>query len=305
MKLPADSLAVTKVVQRGSDLVCLLNGVDDDRQSAIKSVTFFESFSRQENLLTFGVFITDVTVSSEGTVWLVDILGNLHEVNFVVDGELRSKVSSYRCYSLDEHIKNSEVVTPVCIVGGNDNLWIASAEGLLVHYDGSCFTTRIGVKNPAKLKDINGRCFLLGYAGEVMEIIDGQLENVLIGESGIINTPISDLTMCNGNIIAVSRLGYILISVDGSPFTVLHSSSDISWYGCDTLNGVVYLAGGQHGAYALSKGELIHIKEKGFMVSVVAAGDAITYICNENNKRGFVRYTPLDGDEWVLVKAGS
>lgn len=305
MEQPVNSLAVAKIVRHGDELVCLLNSVSDNHQSVIKKITFRESFSQQNTLLSLAALVTDIAISSTGTIWLVDALGGLQEVKYIGEAGLGGEVGSYKRYSLDRYIETRELVTPERVIGNDSDLWIATNEGLLIHFDGSCFTTHSGIKNPSKLKSINGRCFLFSCAGEVMEIINGQLENVLIGEPSVTNIPISDLTICNENIIAVSRLGYILIGVDRGPFTVLHSSKDISWYGCDTLNGAVYLAGGQHGAYAISKGELIQIKEKGFMVSVAAVGNAIVYVCAENNKRGVVRYTPLDSDRWALVQTGS
>lgn len=295
------SLAVTKVIKYGNDVICLLNDTNGDPQSLVKRVTFYEDFSRQETLLSFGVFVTDLTITENDTMFLVDALGNFNSVKFN-DARLKGSIGSYNSYLLDDCLDIKRTVTPHYIIGEDKNLWIITVEGLIINYDSSVFTVHLDMGTAALLKEVDGRYFVMGHTDGILELIGDEWIKIKISEHGITGDQISDLTICNGNIIAVSRLGFILVSIGGAPFKVLHLLKDVSWYGCDTLNGIVYLAAGKHGSYTLSNAGLIKIKDRGNMLSVTVIGDSIVYICGENSKYGFVRYMPFNNDKWVLVK---
>ena len=302
-----DYITVNKVLPQGKDIICLLSYENEGdplgRPSSIKKLTLHEQHAHQETLYTTNVTLTDVTISSSGTIWAVDIFGHLHSSKPNLSGTRLYDELAPQSHALDWSFQGVTDGTPVCIIGEDDDLWIATHEGELIHYDGQDFVTYPGMEMPIRLKEVNGCYFLMGYHRQLMQYTEGQWQTSVFDESVPTNTPINDLTILNGQLLAVSNIGLILSQQEEKVFSVMLRTPDIPWFGCDVLQESIYLAGGARGAYKLDQGTVVSIKNKGHMVAVTAICDEVMFLLASTSSAGFVRHTPLNKNRWLLVKA--
>lgn len=302
-----DYITVNKVLPRGDDVICLLSyeneGDPFGRPSAIKKLTLHGQHSQQETLYTTNITLTDLTISSSGTLWAVDVFGHLHSSTPNLSGTKLCDELEPQSYALDWSFHGVTEGTPVCIIGEDDDLWIATHEGELIHYDGQHFVSHLGVKQPIRLKEVNDSYFLMGYHGQLMQCVKGHWQTLAFDNSVPAGIPINDLTSLDGHLLAVSNLGLILSQQEDKAFSVMLCTPDIPWFGCDVLQDTVYLAGGEHGAYKLVENAVISIKSKGHMMAVKTIGNEVMFLLSSTRSAGFVRHTPFDGERWLLVKA--
>lgn len=326
MKNNFDYITVNKVLFQGSGFVCLQSYENDSSLtmplSAIKKISLYDKYSYKETILTTNITLTDVTVTSFGTIWAIDVLGHLYRLNprgggVSLDSTCIDKNMEAHTFGLNWSIQGITQQTPVCIIGENDDLWIATQEGGLIHYDGGEFTQYTGIKQPIRFKRLNGCYYLMGYHRQLMQYKDGKWQMLSFDALVPEDIPINDLTYINEQLLAVSNLGHILYQkVDGA-FSTLLNDIDIPWFGCDTYQNTVYLAGGCHGAYQLgseinnffvdSKTEVvkasdIELIKKGHFVSVTVLGHRVMYLQALTASANFVCHIPFGQKRWFLVK---
>lgn len=299
--------AVQKVGAYGGSVICLMSYYEEHDPffciSVIKKITFHEQQSHQESLLAVNNMLTDVTVSSSGNIWAVDCLGHLYSSKDGLSGKNVDDELDVHRSALDWSFQGVTTGVPVCIIGEDNDLWVATDQGKIIHYDGQCFTERPGMVNPIRFKKVNGNYLLVGFGGQIMKCVNNQWIKLPLDSSVPVGIPINDVTMLDGKVMAVSKAGLLLVQQDNGVFTVLFDAHDASWFGCDELNGSVYLASGGHGVYMFEGGNLVSIKDRGFMVGVAVVNDEILLLDSEPSKPVFVRHTPLDGGKWMQVKA--
>lgn len=301
-----DYITVNMMLPLGGDIICLVSYQSEGHlfsiPSAIKKLTLLEGNCYNKTLFSTNLTLSNISVSSSGTIWAVDNYGHLHSSKPTLNGEKRYKELETTSFALDWSFQSLPEGMPVCIIGEDDDLWIATYEGDLIHYNGKDFTMYPGIEMPIRFKEVDGQYFLMGYRGQLMQCIDGHWESIRFDSSVPADLPINDLTSLNGRLIAVSSLGFILSQQDDATFSLMLSVPRISWFGCDTLQGVVYLAGGKHGAYKLVKGGVVSIKHKDPMVGVKVIGNEVMFLLASTLHGEFVRYKPFDKGRWGLMK---
>ncbi|WP_201583325.1 hypothetical protein [Psychrobacter jeotgali] len=309
-----DYITVNKVLFQGSGFVCLQSYEKDNSLymplSTIKKMTLYDKYSHKETLLTTNVTLTDITVSSFGTIWAIDMLGHLYRSNSDgLSGAHLDENLEIQAYGSKWSLQGITNQTPVCLIGENDDLWIATQEGGLIHYDGQDFTKHSGIKQPIRFKRVNGHYFLIGYHRQLMQYVQGQWQTLSFDASVPADIPINDLTMVNGHLLVVSNLGLILYQQSDNVFSILRYTANIPWFGCDALQDTVYLAGGSSGAYQLSlntdelsadKNEVILIK-KGHFVAVTVLGRRVVFLQALTSSANFVCHIPFKQNRWFLV----
>ncbi|WP_230659500.1 hypothetical protein [Psychrobacter sp. I-STPA10] len=316
-----DYITVNKVLFKGGGLVCL-QAYENDQSlymplSAIKRITLYDQYSHKETLLTTNITLTDMTVSSFGTIWAIDVLGHLYRAGSGgLNGTNLDENLEIHTYGAKWSLQGITKQTPVCIIGENDDLWIATQEGGLIHYDGQNFTAHSGIKLPIRFKRVNGHYFLMGYDRQLMQYVDGKWHTLKFDESIAADIPINDVTYVHGHLLAVSNLGFILYQQADNLFFTLLDTKAIPWFGCDTFQDTVYLAAGQGGAYKLSLDarnalntdkpsiascDLISIK-KGHFVAVTVLDYKVVFLQALTKTANFVCHSPFDQKRWFLVK---
>ncbi|MFK4000060.1 hypothetical protein ACI2I3_01770 [Psychrobacter namhaensis] len=277
--------------------------------SAIKKIALYEQYSQKKTLLTTNVTLTDITVSSLGTIWAIDTLGHLYRSDSRrLSGANLDESLEIHTYGLKWSLQGITDQTPVCIIGENDDLWIATQEGGLIHYNGQDFTMHAGMEQPIRFKRVNGRYFLMGYHQQLMQYIKGQWRALSFDVSVPTDIPINDLTMVNDRLLVVSNLGLILYQQADNVFSKLLYKADIPWFGCDTLQGTVYLAGGVSGAYKLfvntdkmpTESDVVLIKKSHF-VAVTVLDHRMIFLQALTTSANFVCHIPSKQERWFLV----
>ncbi|WP_367110078.1 hypothetical protein [uncultured Psychrobacter sp.] len=313
MKNDFDYITVNKVLFQGSGFVCMQSYENDESLcmplSSIKKIALYEQYSQKKTLLTTNVTLTDITVSSLGTIWAIDMLGHLYRSDSRrLSGANLDESLEIHTYGLKWSLQGITDQTPVCIVGENDDLWIATQEGGLIHYNGQDFTMHSGMKQPIRFKRINGRYFLMGYHRQLMQYVSGQWQALRFDASVPIDIPINDLTMVNDRLLVVSNLGLILYQQADNVFSKLLYKADIPWFGCDTLQDTVYLAGGISGAYKLfmntdkmpTGSDVVSIK-KGHFLAVTILDYRVIFLQALTTNANFVCHIPSKQERWFLV----
>lgn len=326
MEKSFDYITVNKVLFQGSGFVCLQSYENDSSLSmpfsAIKKINLYDRYSHKQTLLTTNVTLTDITVTSFGTIWAIDVLGHLHRLDS--RGAGANLNGSNVDDSLDAHVHSlkwsSQGITqqtPMCIIGENDDLWIATKEGGLIHYDGRVFTEHAGIKDPIRFKLLNGCYYLMGYNRQLMQYIDREWKKLSFDASVSPDISINDIAYANGRLLAVSNLGYILYQQIEGILSILHDGRDTPWFGCDTYQDTVYLAGGRCGAYELvintepesvdsnkvstNTCDVVSVKS-GHFVAVSVLSHRVVFLQALTASANFVCHIPFEQQRWFLVK---
>ncbi|PKG34159.1 hypothetical protein [Psychrobacter sp. Sarcosine-3u-12] len=305
-----DYITVNKVLIQGGGIICLQSYENDDMHvmppAAIKKVTLNNEYSYKTTLLTTNVTLADITVSSLGTIWAVDMMGHLYSSKSKLNGSNLYEKLETQAYALKWSYQRITEQTPACIIGEDSDLWIATFEGTLIHYDGQSFTSYAGIKRPIRFKEVNGDYFLMGYGCQLMQYENKQWHAMTFDLSITSDTPINDVTYANGQLLAVSNLGLILRQQSNNIFVIAMNMPDIPWFGCDTFKGAVYLAGGSKGAYMLPKSENNNLSEvtlikQGYFVAVEALDSKVIFLQANTTSANFVCHLPSARREWFLV----
>jgi|26BtaG_2_1085354.scaffolds.fasta_scaffold00781_5 hypothetical protein len=305
-----DYITVNKVVIQGGGIICLQSYENDDMcvmpPAAIKKVTLYNKYAHKTTLLITNVTLADITVSLLGTIWAVDMMGHLYSSKPKLNGSNLYEKLETQAYALKWSYQRATEQTPVCIIGEDSDLWIATFEGMLIHYDGESFTSFTGIKRPIRFKKVNGDYFLMGYACQLMQYKNKQWHAMTFDLSIASDTPINDVTYANGQLLAVSNLGLILRQQPDNVFAITMRTPNIPWFSCDTLNGTVYLAGGSKGAYKLPKPESNNVSEvalikKGYFVAVKVLDRKVVFLQASTTSANFVCYLPSEQRQWILV----
>lgn len=306
MRSEYDYITVNKVLPQGEGLICLLSyEVEGDpfrSLSVIKKVILSEHTSQEETLYITSMTLTDITVSSTGCIWAVDILGYLHtnqadfgDRQIYIEGRVNGAASVWSCRKVVQGAS-------VCVIGEDNNLWIATHEGELVNFDGRNIKSYKGMENPIRFKEVNGHYFLMGYNRQLMQYQKTHWQMLAFDDSTAMNIPINDLTSVKGRLVAVSNFGFILTEQADKQFTVMLRTPGTSWFGCDVLHETVYLAGGKKGAYQLVGDTLELINTEGFMVATKVVGKGVIFLLASTLSAGIMHYTALGEQRWTLVK---
>lgn len=305
-----DYITVNKVLIQGGGIICLQSYENDNMHvmppAAIKKVTLNSDYSHKTTLLTTNVTLADITVSSLGTIWAVDMMGHLYSSKSKLNGsDLYEKLET-QAYALKWSYQRITEQTPVCIIGEDSDLWIATFEGALIHYDGRSFTSYTGIKHPIRFKKVNGDYFLMGYGCQLLQYKNKQWHAMAFDPSIASDTPINDVTYVDGQLLAVSNLGLILRQQSNNVFAITMTMPDIAWFGCDTLNGTVYLAGGNKGAYILPKSENntmpeVTLIKSGHFVAVKVLDSKVVFLQASTTSANFVCHLPSAQKQWFMV----
>ena len=305
-----DYITVNKVLIQGGGIICLQSYENDNLHvmppAAIKKVTLYSEYSHKTTLLTTNVTLADITVSSLGTIWAVDMMGHLYSSKSKLIGSDLYENLETQAYSLKWSYQRITEQTPVCIIGEDSDLWIATFEGTLIHYDGRDFTSYAGIERPIRLKKVNGDYFLMGYGCQLMKYEDRQWHAMTFDSSVPSDIPINDITYANGQLLAVSNLGLILRQQANNAFAITMNMPHIPWFGCDTLKDEVYLAGGSKGAYVLPKPESNDVSEvtlikQGHFVAVEVLDKKVVFLQANTTSANFVCHLPSEQRQWFLV----
>ena len=305
-----DYITVNKVLIQGGGIICLQSYENDDMHvmppAAIKKVTLYNEYSHKTTLFATNVTLADITVSSLGTIWAVDMMGHLYSSKSKLNGSNLYEKLETQAYALKWSYQGITEQTPVCIIGEDSDLWIATFEGALIHYDGRSFTSYAGIKRPIRFKKVNGDYFLMGYGCQLMQYKNKQWHAMTFDPSIASDTPINDVAYANGQLLAVSNLGLILRQQPNKIFAIAMNMPDIPWFGCDTLNDKVYLAGGSKGAYVLPKPESNDVSEvtlikQGHFVAVEVLDRKVVFLQASTTSANFVCYLPSQQRQWFLV----
>lgn len=290
---------VNNIVTYSGDAICLITegseGCGYSTSSVIKRIKFGDKSSNQEVIFRAGISLTDISVSSSGILWAIDILGNVYcSVVSLSDYEQGYfDLSKWTTKGVVDGI-------PVCITCVGDSVYIATYEGEIVKYDGCDFTVNNGFRNPVRFKEVNGVQYLMGHNRRLMMLTDIGWQDLKFSDDIPNYTTINDLTYSDGHLYAVSILGVIMIETDGV-FKILIDGTDVKWFSCDVINDEIYIAGGDMGAYKLSGGSLTLIKSGSFyLVYVVSIGNNLAFLNSQSSDSSFIMHKPND-NRWLII----
>lgn len=236
--------------------------------------------------------ILDITVSSRGTVWAIDIMGYLHCSKPVLDNNNVDGFVDTHSLSGEWSFQNITKETPICVIGEDDDLWIATRQGSLLHFNGKSFVQSKGIENPIRFKEINNIYYLIGHNKQLIRL-DGSYDNswtyLSFDKSIPDSTVLNDITILNDKLVIVSSSGFILIQ-DKGVFVILHETR-ITWYGCDNFEGKVYL-GGESGCYLLNETNFEKLQSKLPVFGVTTAHKKIFFNLSNTKHGEILKYIP-------------
>lgn len=300
------SAGVKKILEYAGEGLCLVvhdtQGTPDGSSSALKQLALHASQAHPLVLLEVNAPLSDFTVSAVGTIWAIDRLGRLYSSKPELKGAQNEELLLYSD-GLEWSVQSITSATPVCIVGQDDDLWIATQEGQLLHYDGQNFSSFVGIDMPTGMKEVNGRYFLMGPSQQLLEYRGGDWHSLAFAQAVPADITINDVTELNGELIVVSNLGLILRQQKDGLLTVLLDTPSIPWSGCDVLHDTLYLAGGSHGAYCLTGTSVISIQHNADILAVARIAEHLAYLLAPTANPLVLGYMPNDEQPWRLIKA--
>jgi hypothetical protein len=299
-----DYETVNKTLPRGEEIIVLvtyeLEGHALSKPCQLQRILLGETGFNQKSIFEVNIAISDFTVSKQGTIWAIDMWGNMYCSKQGLENTLSEPDINPKIYELDWSYQEITSQVPLCIAGDDDDLWIATDEGCLIHYNGLTFNNYTGVENPIRIKKVNGRFFLLGHDREVLSLVDGQWVSLSFADDVPDNTPINDITFLNGKLIFVSAIGMILECQDDQPIEVLHKENSQSFFGCDVIDNVLYIAAGDKGAFRYIGGKLEQIKDGYIFMSANEINNEMIFCPAATKEATFGRYLPKE-DKWLFV----
>ncbi len=300
------SATVKKVLPYAGEALCLVLydnlETSGGSSAALTQLTLHPQPTHLRTQLTVKIPLTDFTVSAVGTLWAIDRLGSMYCSKPELNGTPQDDELTPHSDELEWSVQSITSGTPACIVGQDDDLWIATEEGELLHYDGQSFSTFAGIMTPIRMKEVDGRYFLMGHNRQLLECIAGRWHSLTFAQTVPAGIAIDDVTHLNGELIAVSSQGLILRQQDDGLLTVLLDTPGIPWMGCDVLHGTLYLAGGTQGAYQLVGTSVISTQNNADILAVTTIGESLVYRLPTAPNPVVLRHTPGDDPRWMLVK---
>jgi hypothetical protein len=310
--MAADKHQTIKIIERAKRLCFLmLHRVEGTPYKTTSSI--FEIYEGLEtrgstNIEGEAIFrtntpINDFTMTTTGSIWAIDVLGNL----FTDTGQLSPlENSDIQFESINTwSIQNITGKTPTCIAGEDDDLWIATVESNLIHYNGTQFSEVSFTPDaqPVRMIAFNKHDFILTtFNSGIYEYDGNEWEKLALTEHVPDNIIINDVTLVNGVRYAVSTAGYILKEVKEGLFDVELYDPSKPWYACTELDGELYLAGGTGGAHKyLGNGHLEFIKQYDSLIGASSSNKRLFFTLADSITGTFVEYTPNDENEFSLI----
>ena len=244
--------------------------------------------------------------SDKGNLWVVDDHGDVFtnaDVNFQ---KPPYKDLEFNSASYDIDWKVSEVFSGQLngIWGTSDSdVWVTSFKGPALHWNGTDWKQ---YDLPQAPNEIDGSAtddiYIVGYHGNIHHWDGQQWNKVVLPHNIKQDDAFTDVKVVNKEFVYITgRSGCLLVGNAQSGFKDI-GSPKYAWYGVGTLNGRIFLAGGELGIFELINDQFVCLKDKGHPVGVFDDKDAVYFIPAEQQpKPWYVRYAPNEKRAWLRV----
>ncbi len=244
--------------------------------------------------------------SDKGNLWVVDDHGDVYTSADVSFGPPPYKDLKFTGGTDEIDWKVSEVFSGQLngIWGTTDSdVWVTSFKGPALHWNGTDWKQ---YDLPQAPNEIDGSdtddIYIVGYHGNIHHW-DGQKWNKVILPDNIKqDDAFTDVKVVNKELVYVTgRSGCLLVGNAQSGFKDI-GSPKYAWYGVGTLNGRIFLAGGELGIFELIDDQFVCLKDKGHPVGVFETPNSVNFIPAEQQPSPwYVRYAPSEERAWVKV----
>lgn len=280
-------------------------GMNLSDASNIQKITRHDGGVSGSLYFSVNTIINDFVVTEMGVMWAIDVLGHIHcsrpsLTNENIDDALQ--VGSVEGNWSKQYITDD---VPVCLDGEDDNLWIATHQGALIHYDGSRFikTDILLIGTPIRIRRFErGHMALMTNKGQILEYLDGIWNTLPLADDIPQDLTINDVAYVQDTLFAVSITGHILKCSDDGVFELHCHEQNKSWFSCMSFNDQLHLAGEKDGAWKVDdNGQLIQLKIFDQMIGISSGLNCLYFMFAEDNNGAFARYAPNESKPWTKL----
>jgi hypothetical protein len=299
--------STAKVSESGAGFFALASfrreGMNLSDASNIQKITRHDNGVSGALYFSTNTTINDFIVTKMGTMWAIDVLGHIHCSRPLLNGE---KVDAALQAEGVEGEWSKQYISddvPVCLDGEDDNLWIATHQGSLIHYDGSDFIkadiSLIGT--PIRIRRFErDHLAVMTNQGEILEYFDGIWNRLPLADDIPQNLTINDVAYVEGKLFAVSITGHILKCSDNGVFELQRHEHNRSWFSCMAFNNELHFAGEKDGAFKIDRsGQLVQLKVFDQMIGVFSGLNCLYFMFAEDKQGAFARYAPSELNPWT------
>lgn len=248
--------------------------------------------------------INDFVVTEMGVMWAIDVLGHIHCSRPLLNNE---NIDTALQTSTEGNWSKQYITddVPVCLDGEDDNLWIATHQGFLIHYDGSRFIkTDISLTGtPIRIRRFGrGHMVLMTNKGQILEYLDDKWSTLPLADDIPQDLTINDVAYVRNTLFAVSITGHILKCSEEGVFEFYRHEHSKSWFSCMSFDNQLHLAGEKDGAFKVDdSGQLVELKVFDQMIGIFSGLNCLYFMLAEDKKGAFVRYAPSEHKPWTKL----
>ncbi|GAA3929026.1 hypothetical protein [Litoribacillus peritrichatus] len=244
--------------------------------------------------------------SREGNLWVVDDHGDVFtnaDVSFE-NPPFKSLEFSNGHFDIDWNVGEVFQGQLNGIWGTSDSdVWVTSFSGPALHWDGENWTQ---YELPQAPNQIDGSAsddvYIVGYHGNIHHWDGSRWTKVNLPEGILSTDTFTDVKAVSKELVYITgRSGCLLVGNAKVGFRDI-GSPKFAWYGVGSLDGRIFLAGGELGIFELVDEQFVCLKDKGNPVGVFETPGAINFIPAEQQPNPwFVRYAPNEERAWLKV----
>ncbi|GAA3929018.1 hypothetical protein [Litoribacillus peritrichatus] len=246
--------------------------------------------------------------SNEGHLWVVDDHGDVFtnaDVHFTSSPYKHLEFSSGD-FDIDWNVGEVFQGQLNGIWGTSDSdVWVTSFSGPALHWDGESWTQ---YELPQAPNQIDGSAsddvYIVGYHGNIHHWDGSRWTKVNLPEGILSTDTFTDVKAVNKELVYITgRSGCLLVGNAKDGFRDI-GSPKFAWYGVGSLDGRIFLAGGELGIFELVDEQFLCLKDKGNPVGVFETPEAINFIPAEQQPSSwYVRYSPNEDRAWTKISS--